>query len=101
MFGYATNETEELMPMPILFAHKLIQKLSQVRRDQSLPWVRPDGKSQVSVRYEDNKPTRIETIVISTQHAPNISQGEISREIIDKVIKPILGNLWMRILKFT
>ena len=94
MFGYASNETEELMPMPILFAHKLIQKLSQVRRDESLPWVRPDGKSQVSVRYEDNKPTKIETIVISTQHAPEISQEEISREIIDKVIKPVLGNHW-------
>ena len=94
MFGYATNETEELMPMPILIAHKLIQKLSEVRRDKTLPWVRPDGKSQVSVRYEDNKPTKIETVIVSTQHAPNISQEEISKEIINKVIKPILGNLW-------
>ena len=94
MFGYASNETEELMPMPILLAHKLIQKLSQVRRDGTLPWVRPDGKSQVSVRYEDNKPTKIETVVISTQHAPEVSQEEISREIIDKVIRPVLGNLW-------
>ena len=94
MFGYATNETKELMPMPILLAHKLIQKLSQVRRDQSLSWVRPDGKSQVSVRYEDNKPTKIETVVISTQHTPEISQDEISREITDRVIKPVLGNLW-------
>ena len=99
MFGYASNETPELMPMPILFAHKLIQKLSQVRRDQSLPWVRPDGKSQVSVRYEDNKPTKIETVVISTQHAPDVSQEEISREIIDKVIKPVLGNLWNEDIK--
>jgi S-adenosylmethionine synthetase len=94
MFGYASNESEELMPLPILLAHKLIQKLSQVRRDKTLSWVRPDGKSQVSVRYEDNKPTKIETVVISTQHAPEISQEEISREIIDKVIKPVLGNLW-------
>lgn len=94
MFGYATNETEELMPMPILLAHKLIQKLSEVRRNKTLPWVRPDGKSQVSVKYEDNKPTKIETVVISTQHAPEISQEEISNEIIDKVIKPVLGNLW-------
>ena len=94
MFGYATNESEELMPLPILLAHKLIQKLSQVRRDKTLPWVRPDGKSQVSVRYEDDKPTKIETVVISTQHAPEISQEEISSEIIDKVIKPVLGNLW-------
>ena len=94
MFGYATNESEELMPLPILLAHKLIQKLSQVRRDKTLPWVRPDGKSQVSVRYEDDKPTKIETVVISTQHAPEISQEEISSEIIDKEIKPVLGNLW-------
>ena len=94
MFGYATNETEELMPMPILLAHKLIQKLSEVRRNKTLPWVRPDGKSQVSVKYEDDKPTKIETVVISTQHAPEISQEEISNEIIDKVIKPVLGNLW-------
>ena len=94
MFGYATNETKELMPMPILLAHKLIQKLSQVRRDKTLPWVRPDGKSQVSVRYEDNKPTKIETVVLSTQHAPEISQEEIKKEIIDKVIKPVLGELW-------
>ena len=99
MFGYATNETEELMPMPILLAHKLIQKLSEVRRSKVLPWVRPDGKSQVSVKYEDNKPTRIETVVISTQHAPEISQEEISKEIIDKVIKPVLGNLWNNEIK--
>ena len=99
MFGYATNETEELMPMPILLAHKLIQKLSQVRRNKILPWVRPDGKSQVSVRYEDNKPTRIETVVISTQHAPEISQEEIANEIVDKVIKPVLGDLWNNEIK--
>jgi len=94
MFGYATNETEELMPMPILLAQKLAQKLTEVRKNNILTWVRPDGKTQVSVRYEDNKPTKIETVVVSTQHAPDISQEEISKEIIDKVIKPILGNLW-------
>jgi len=94
MFGYASNETKELMPMPILLAHKLTQKLAEVRKNKTLPWVRPDGKSQVSVRYENNKPTKIETIVISTQHAPEISQEQISKEIIDKVIKPVLGNLW-------
>lgn len=94
MFGYASNETKELMPMPILLAHKLTQKLAEVRKNKVLPWVRPDGKSQVSVRYENNKPTKIETIVISTQHAPEILQEQISKEIIDKVIKPVLGNLW-------
>jgi len=94
MFGYASNETEELMPMPILLSQKITKKLSDVRKEKILPWVRPDGKSQVSVRYENNKPVKIETIVVSTQHAPEISQDEISKEIIDKVIKPVLGDLW-------
>ncbi len=94
MFGYATNETEELMPMPALLAQKLAQKLSEVRKSKVLPWARPDGKTQVSVRYVDNKPTKIETVVISTQHTPEISQKEISEQVIDKVIKPVLGNLW-------
>jgi S-adenosylmethionine synthetase len=94
MFGYASNETEEFMPMPILLAQKLAQKLAEVRKNNVLPWTRPDGKTQVSVRYEDNKPTKIETVVIATQHSPEISQEEISRQIIDKVIKPVLGNLW-------
>ena len=94
MFGYATNETAELMPMPILLAHKLIQRLSEVRRNNTLSWVRPDGKSQVSVRYEDNKPKKIETVVISTQHSPDVSQEEIAKEITEKVIKPVLGDLW-------
>ena len=74
MFGYATNETKELMPMPILLAQQLAQELAKVRKNNVLPWVRPDGKTQVSVRYEDDKPTKIETIVISTQHSPEVSQ---------------------------
>ena len=94
MFGYATNETSELMPMPIILAHKLTKKLADVRKSKELSWVRPDGKSQVSVEYEDGKPKRIEAIVISTQHAPNVSNEEISSKIIDKVIKPVCGNLW-------
>jgi S-adenosylmethionine synthetase len=99
MFGYATNETKELMPMPILLSQKLAQKLAEVRKNNILTWVRPDGKTQVSVKYEDNKPTRIETVVVSTQHAPEVSQEEISREIIDKVIKPVLGSLWNKEIK--
>lgn len=94
MFGYASNETDELMPMSILLSQKLTKKLAEVRKNKTLPWVRPDGKSQVSVRYENNRPVKIETIVISTQHSPEISQEEISKEIIDKVIKPVLGKLW-------
>jgi S-adenosylmethionine synthetase len=99
MFGYATNETKELMPMPILLAQKLAQKLAEVRKNNILTWIRPDGKTQVSVRYEDNKPTKIETVVVSTQHSPEISQEEISREVISKVIKPVLGRLWNEEIK--
>jgi len=94
MFGYATNETKELMPMPILLAQKLAQQLAKVRKNNELSWVRPDGKTQVSVRYVNNKPTKIETVVVSTQHAPEISQDEITKAMIDKVIKPVLGALW-------
>ena len=94
MFGYATNETEELMPMPIILAHKLTKKLSDVRKSKELPWLRPDGKSQVSVQYEDGKPKNIETIVISTQHSPEISNDEIEIAMKEKVIKPVCGNLW-------
>jgi S-adenosylmethionine synthetase len=94
MFGYASNETKELMPMPVLLSHKLTQKLAEVRKTKVLPWVRPDGKSQVSIRYENNKPTKIETVVISTQHTPEISQEQISKGIIEEVIKPVLGSLW-------
>jgi len=94
MFGYATNETEELMPLPILLAHKLTKKLSEVRKSEELPWIRPDGKSQVSVKYENDKPTKIETIVISTQHAPKVSNEEITKAVIEKVIKPVCGELW-------
>ena len=99
MFGYATNETKELMPMPILLSQKLAQELAKVRKNNILPWVRPDGKTQVSVRYENDKPTKIETIVISTQHSPEISQEEIAKEMKDKVIKPVLGNLWSEDIK--
>lgn len=94
MFGYATNETPEMMPMPILLSHKLTRMLSQVRRDGTLPWVRPDGKSQVSVRYEGGKPAGITAVVISTQHSPDVSQQDIREGIISRVIKPVLGDLW-------
>ena len=94
MFGYATNETEELMPLPILLAHKLTKKLTDVRKNGELAWVRPDGKSQVSVRYEDDKPKQLEAIVISTQHSPDISHDEITKQIIQHVIKPVCGTLW-------
>jgi len=92
MFGYATNETYELMPLPITMAHKLTMKLSEVRKKKELSWVRPDGKSQVSVIYEDYKPKGIDTVVISTQHTPDISLSQLRDEIIDNVIKPVCND---------
>ncbi len=92
MFGYASNETRELMPLPISIAHKLSMRLSQVRKNNELDWVRPDGKSQVSVVYEDCKPVRIDTVVISTQHSPEIHLQQLREEIIDRVVKPVCGN---------
>ncbi len=94
MFGYASDETEELMPMPIILAHKLTKKLADVRKSKELLWLRPDGKSQVSVQYEDGLPKKIETIVISTQHSPDVSNDEITKAMTEKVIKPVCGNLW-------
>ena len=94
MFGYACNETAELMPLPILLAHKLTKRLTDVRKNGELTWVRPDGKSQVSVRYEDDKPKQLEAIVISTQHSPDISHEEITEQITECVIKPVCGELW-------
>tara|TARA_Y100001970_G_scaffold77416_1_gene98411 strand:- start:5293 stop:6492 length:1200 start_codon:yes stop_codon:yes gene_type:complete len=90
MFGFACNETAELMPMPIDLAHRLTRNLAHVRREGILDWLRPDGKSQVTVQYEFGKPKRIDTVLISTQHDPDISQDEIRSAIIDRVIMPIL-----------
>jgi S-adenosylmethionine synthetase len=90
MFGYACNETETLMPMPIYMAHKLARRLSELRKGGTLPWLRPDGKSQVTVEYAYGKPRRIDTVLISTQHAPEISHAEIVEAISEHVIFPIL-----------
>jgi S-adenosylmethionine synthetase len=89
MFGYATDETPELMPLPIAMAHRLSMALSEVRRNKKLDWIRPDGKSQVSVVYEDFKPKRIDTVVVSTQHSPEIGLEQIRQEVVENVIKPV------------
>src|SRR5499425_540617 len=90
MFGYATNESPELMPLPILLAHKLTKRLADARRAGVPNFLRPDGKSQVSVEYDDDKPIRIDTVVISTQHAPEVSHAQLREEVIEHVIKPAL-----------
>ena len=90
MFGYACNETAQLMPLPIYLAHKLTRRLAELRKDGTLPWLRPDGKSQVTVEYSYGKPKRIDTVLVSTQHAPDISHAEICESVIEHVIMPTL-----------
>ncbi len=90
MFGFACNETPTLMPMPIYMAHKLARRLSELRKDGTLPWLRPDGKSQVTVEYSQGKPKRIDTVLISTQHSPDISQSEIMELVSEHIIYPTL-----------
>jgi S-adenosylmethionine synthetase len=90
MFGYACNETEELMPLPIMLAHKLVRKLSELRRSDELDYLRPDGKSQVTVEYAGGKPVRIDAVVVSTQHRDDVKHGKIEADVIEHVIRPVV-----------
>ena len=90
MFGFACNETAELMPLPIMLAHKIAMRLSEVRKNDVLPYLRPDGKSQVTVEYRDGRPYRIDTIVVSSQHSPDVHLKDLKEDIIEKVVKPIV-----------
>lgn len=90
MFGYACDETPELMPMPISLAHKLARRLAQVRKDKVLDYLRPDGKTQVTIEYVDDKPVRVDTVVVSTQHSPDVDHETLEKDVIEHVIKPII-----------
>ncbi len=90
MFGYATSETPSLMPFPIYYAHRIMQRQAEVRKDGRLPWLRPDAKSQLTVRYVDGKPVAIDTVVVSTQHNPEVSHAQLTEAVIEEVIKPVL-----------
>ncbi len=90
MFGYACDETPQLMPLPIFLAHRLVQRQSEIRRDGRLPWLGPDAKSQVTVRYVDGKPDSIDTVVLSTQHLPDVEHKDLSQAVIEEVIKPVI-----------
>ena len=90
MFGYATNETEYLMPAPLYYSHRLVERQAQLRKDGVLPWLRPDAKSQVTLRYEEGKPVAIDAVVLSTQHDPSISLGDLQEAVLENIVKPVL-----------
>jgi S-adenosylmethionine synthetase len=94
MFGYATNETEQFMPAPIYYAHRLVERQAYLRKHNILTWLRPDAKSQVTLRYENSEPVAVEAIVLSTQHDPGITQADIREAVMEEIIKPVLPNHW-------
>jgi S-adenosylmethionine synthetase len=95
MFGYACDETPELMPAPIYYAHRLVERLAELRQAQELAWLRPDAKSQVTMEYENDRPVRVHTVVVSTQHAPEVDQPTIQREVIERVVKAVFPAAWL------
>ncbi|MDN4056077.1 MULTISPECIES: methionine adenosyltransferase [unclassified Massilia] len=96
MFGYACDETPELMPAAIYYAHRLVERQSQLRKDGRLPWLRPDAKSQVTLRYVNGRPVSVNTVVLSTQHAPEVSHSQIEEAVIEEIIKPVLPKEWLQ-----
>jgi len=100
MFGYACNETPELMPAAIHYAHRIVERQSQLRKDGRLPWLRPDAKSQVTLKYVDGKPVSIDTIVLSTQHAPEMEHKQIEEAVIEQIIKPVVPKEWLNGTRF-
>jgi S-adenosylmethionine synthetase len=100
MFGYACNETPELMPAAIHYAHRIVERQSQLRKDGRLPWLRPDAKSQVTLKYVDGKPVSIDTIVLSTQHAPEMEHKQIEEAVIEQIIKPVVPKEWLKGTRF-
>ncbi len=95
MFGYASNETDVLMPAPITYAHRLVRRQAEVRKNGILPWLRPDAKSQVTLRYENDRPVGVEAVVLSTQHAPEIQEKVLHEAVMDEIIKPVLPAEWL------
>ena len=95
MFGYATNETDVLMPAPIYYSHRLVERQAQLRKRGVLPWLRPDAKSQVTLRYADGKPIAVDAVVLSTQHAPEISLSDLQEAVLEEIIKPVLPQEWL------
>ena len=95
MFGYASNETDVLMPAPITYSHLLVKRQAEVRKNNSLPWLRPDAKSQITFRYENNKPVAIDAVVLSTQHSPDISNKALHEAVMDEIILPVLPKEWL------
>jgi S-adenosylmethionine synthetase len=95
MFGYASNETDVLMPAPIFYAHRLVERQAQLRKNGTLPWLRPDAKSQITLRYDQGKPVAIDAIVLSTQHSPSISQSDLQEAVRTEIIAPVLPEEWL------
>ena len=100
MFGYASNETDVLMPAPITYAHRLVRKQAELRKSGKLPWLRPDAKSQITVRYVDGKPAGVTNVVLSTQHSPDINHADLVEAVVEEIIKPTLPAEWIKDAQF-